>query len=59
MPALVETFAPVAQAERAALGLGDGEGGDTTEREIARKTTAELEEYLTGRAEARQRASSS
>jgi hypothetical protein len=42
-------FAPVAQAERAALGLGGGEGGSPVDREIERKTTAELEEYLTGR----------
>ena len=51
--AAARVYAPVAQAERVALGLSGSEGGDMIERDIARKTTAELEEYLIGRAKAR------
>lgn len=47
-------FAPVAQAERAALGLTDDHGAPLVPPDIARMTVADLEEYLTGRALARE-----
>jgi hypothetical protein len=51
--AAARVFAPLAHAERAALGMGEGQGVDAVPPEIQRKTTAELVEYLTGRTEAR------
>ena len=50
--AAARAFAPVAQAERAALGLTGSQYLALISPEIERKTTAEIKEYLTGRARA-------